>query len=70
MTVEQLAKRLNADLNGNSNHFKRKITSIAPIKSANECNITFLTDDKHKTAITLQIGLATLYRKIKEYSLE
>ncbi|MBN2588757.1 MAG: UDP-3-O-(3-hydroxymyristoyl)glucosamine N-acyltransferase [Sedimentisphaerales bacterium] len=52
MTVEQLAKRLNADLNGNSNHFKRKITSIAPIKSANECNITFLTDDKHKTAIT------------------
>ncbi|UCF64955.1 MAG: sigma-54-dependent Fis family transcriptional regulator [bacterium] len=30
----------------------------------------YLNDDKQKTAKVLQIGLATLYRKIKEYAIE
>lgn len=51
ITVEQLAKRLGAALNGNSKYFSRKITSVAPIKSAGENNITFFTDDKYIEAI-------------------
>ena len=51
MTIEQLAERLKADLNGNTRCLSRKITSVAPIQSANESNVTFITDDKHKKSV-------------------
>ncbi|OPZ81849.1 MAG: Transcriptional regulatory protein ZraR [bacterium ADurb.Bin431] len=45
--------------------------SLAEIeKMAIEQTLRYCNHDKQKTAMTLQIGLATLYRKIKEYSLE
>jgi len=46
-------------------------SSLAEIeKMAIEQTLRYCNHDKQKTAMTLQIGLATLYRKIKEYSLE
>ncbi|MBN1974139.1 MAG: UDP-3-O-(3-hydroxymyristoyl)glucosamine N-acyltransferase [Sedimentisphaerales bacterium] len=52
LTVAQLAKRINAGLAGDAAQLARKIKSVAPIKSANQSNVTFITDDRHKAAIT------------------
>jgi UDP-3-O-[3-hydroxymyristoyl] glucosamine N-acyltransferase len=51
LTIEQLAKRLGADLTGNSNEFGRQITAVNPVKTAGESEVTFVTDDKHKAAL-------------------
>jgi len=46
-------------------------SSLAEIeKMAIEQTLRYCNHDKQKAAMTLQIGLATLYRKIKEYRLE
>jgi DNA-binding NtrC family response regulator len=39
-------------------------------KSYIQRTLNYYNDDKQKASKTLQIGLATLYRKIKEYGLE
>ena len=51
LTIEQLAKRLGAELTGNSCEFGRKITAVSPVKAAGESEISFVTDDKHKAAL-------------------
>jgi UDP-3-O-[3-hydroxymyristoyl] glucosamine N-acyltransferase len=51
LTIEQLANRLGAELIGNTNEFGSQITAINPVKAANESEVTFITDDKHKTAL-------------------
>ena len=51
ITIEQLAKRINAELAGNDKFFSSRISSVAPIKSANKNNVTFVADDKHKASI-------------------
>ena len=46
-------------------------TSLAEIeKEAIKRTLRFYQYDKNKTAMSLQIGLATLYRKMKEYGLD
>ncbi len=52
LTIEQLAKRLGAELTGNANEISRQIIAVCPIKTAVETEVTFVTDDKHKAMIS------------------
>ena len=52
VTVEQLAKRLGAELTGNANEIGRQITAVSPVKAAGESEVTFVTDDKHKASLS------------------
>ncbi|HUT46638.1 MAG TPA: UDP-3-O-(3-hydroxymyristoyl)glucosamine N-acyltransferase [Sedimentisphaerales bacterium] len=52
LTIEQLAKRLGAELTGGDNAIGRQIIAVCPIKTADENEVTFITDDKHKAAIS------------------
>ena len=52
LTVEQLAKRLGAELTGNAEEIGRQITAVSPVKAAGESEVTFVTDDKHKAALS------------------
>ena len=57
---------------GNSNEIKMEAgLSLAEVeKEAIKKTLRYHRYDKNKTAMSLQIGLATLYRKMKEYGLE
>jgi len=52
LTVEQLAKRLGAELMGDTNEISRQITAVSPVKAAGESEITFVSDDKHKASLS------------------
>ncbi len=52
LTIEQLAKRLGAELTGNANVIGRQIIAVCPIKTADENEVTFVTDDKHKAVLS------------------
>jgi len=52
LTVEQLAKRLGAELAGNANKIGRQITAVSPVKAAGESEVTFISDDKHKASLS------------------
>jgi UDP-3-O-[3-hydroxymyristoyl] glucosamine N-acyltransferase len=52
LTIKQLAKRLGAELSGNTNEFERQITTVNPVKAARESEVTFVADDKHKAALS------------------
>jgi UDP-3-O-[3-hydroxymyristoyl] glucosamine N-acyltransferase len=58
MTVEQLAKRLKAELGGQfdgaknpSGFLSKEITGVGPIKTSGESEVTFVTGDKHKASL-------------------
>jgi UDP-3-O-[3-hydroxymyristoyl] glucosamine N-acyltransferase len=51
-TVEQLARRLGAELVGNAEEKGRQISAVSPVKAAGESEVTFVTDDKHKAALS------------------
>jgi len=51
LTVEQLAKRLGAELIGDADEIGRRITAVCPVEAASESEVTFVTDDKHKSAL-------------------
>ena len=51
LTVEQLAKRLGAELTGNADKIGSQITAVSPVKAAGEREVTFVTDDKHQAAL-------------------
>jgi UDP-3-O-[3-hydroxymyristoyl] glucosamine N-acyltransferase len=51
LTVEQLARRLGAELSGDADKIGRQITAVYPVEAAGESEITFVTDDKHKAAL-------------------
>ncbi len=51
LTVEQLAKRIGAELAGDTVHFSRQISAVGPIEAAGKDEITFVADDKHKAAL-------------------
>jgi len=52
LTIKQLAKRLGAELTGDANAICRQIIAVCPIKTADENEVTFVTDDKHKVALS------------------
>ncbi|MHC4323331.1 MAG: UDP-3-O-(3-hydroxymyristoyl)glucosamine N-acyltransferase [Planctomycetota bacterium] len=51
LTVEQLAGRLGAELNGKADEIGRQITAVSAVNAAGENEVTFVTDDKHKVAL-------------------
>jgi UDP-3-O-[3-hydroxymyristoyl] glucosamine N-acyltransferase len=52
LTIEQLARRLDAELTGHADTISRQITAVAPVKTAKENEITFVSDDKHKASLS------------------
>jgi UDP-3-O-[3-hydroxymyristoyl] glucosamine N-acyltransferase len=52
LTIEQLAKRLGAELTGDANAIGRQIIAVCPVKTADENEVTFVTDDKHKASLS------------------
>ncbi len=52
LTVEQLAKRLGAELKGNANEISGQIAAVSPVEAAGESEVTFVTNDKHKASLS------------------
>jgi len=52
LTVEQLAKRLDAELTGNADQTGRQIVAVSPVEAAGESEVTFVTDEKYKTSLS------------------
>ena len=70
IALEKLAKRINAELFGDAKLFSRQISAVAPVKSALKNSITFITDDKHKKAITeSQAGAVIVSKHIENFDL-
>ncbi len=51
LTVEQLAQRIGAELAGDVNQFRQQISAVGPIEAAGKNEITFVADEKRKTAL-------------------
>ncbi|MFB0553450.1 MAG: UDP-3-O-(3-hydroxymyristoyl)glucosamine N-acyltransferase [Phycisphaerae bacterium] len=54
LTIAQLAKRLEAELAGKVDTDKigsRQISAVGPIETADESEVTFVSDDKHKAVL-------------------
>ena len=51
LTIEQLAKRLGAELASEAEEAGREITGVGPINTAGESELTFVTSDKHKALL-------------------
>lgn len=66
LTIEQLAHSIKAVLKGDISRFGRKINSVAPIKTAIENNVTFITDDKYNTLLSESRAGAVIVSKALE----
>jgi UDP-3-O-[3-hydroxymyristoyl] glucosamine N-acyltransferase len=53
LTVEQLAQRIGAELAGDVKQFHRQISAVGPIEASGKNEVTFVADEKHKTALKL-----------------
>ncbi len=51
LTIAQLAKRLEAELAGRVDSAGRQISAVGPVETADESEVTFVSDDKHKAAL-------------------
>ena len=51
ITIAQLAKRLEAELAGKVDGISRQISAVGPVETADESEVTFVSDDKHKAAL-------------------
>jgi len=54
LTIAQLANRLKAELAGQGDPDKigsRQISAVGPVETADESEVTFVSDDKHKAAL-------------------
>jgi len=54
LTIAQLANRLEAELAGQGDPDKigsRQISAVGPVETADESEVTFVSDDKHKAAL-------------------
>ena len=52
VTIEQLAERLGAELVAQAGEGDKRITAVRPIEAAGESDVTFITGDKHKIALS------------------
>ncbi|MHC4425599.1 MAG: UDP-3-O-(3-hydroxymyristoyl)glucosamine N-acyltransferase [Planctomycetota bacterium] len=52
LTVAQLAERLDAELAGDAGDIGRQMTAVFPVEAAGESEVTFVTNDKHKAALS------------------
>jgi len=51
ITIAQLAKRLEAELAGKVDGISRRISAVGPVETADEGEVTFVSDEKHKAAL-------------------
>jgi len=51
LTIAQLAKRLEAELAGKVDGISRRISAVGPVETADEGEVTFVSDEKHKAAL-------------------
>ncbi len=51
LTIAQLAERLEAELAGKVDGISRQISAVGPVETANEGEVTFVSDEKHKAAL-------------------
>lgn len=75
-TIEQLAKRLGAEMAGmadsdiaekNTASLSKEITGVRPVKTAGENEITFISGDKHKTMLAgSAAGAVIVQKRIKD----
>ena len=63
LTVTQLAERIGAELAGDAGHFGRQINAVGPIEAAEENNVTFVADEKHKAALVRSRAGAVIVSK-------
>jgi len=69
LTVAQLAERLGAELVNAGDKGGRQISSVGPVESAGENNVTFATSDKHIAALgKSRAGAAIVAKRIKDFS--
>ena len=47
LTIVQLAKRLDAELAGNSDRFSSGISAVSTVEAAGESDVTFITSPRH-----------------------
>jgi UDP-3-O-[3-hydroxymyristoyl] glucosamine N-acyltransferase len=52
ITIEQLARQLGAELRGNADEISRQIAAVSPVKAAGKSELTFVSNDKHKTSLS------------------
>jgi UDP-3-O-[3-hydroxymyristoyl] glucosamine N-acyltransferase len=52
LTIAQLAKRLSAELAGRADIADRQICAVGPVKTAGESEVTFISDNKYKAALS------------------
>ncbi|UCC98257.1 MAG: UDP-3-O-(3-hydroxymyristoyl)glucosamine N-acyltransferase [Phycisphaerales bacterium] len=52
LTIKELAGRLGAELTGGAGSPDEPITGVGPVERASESEVTFVTDDKHRAAMT------------------
>ena len=57
LTIEQLARRIDAKLTGKGSAV---ITGVGPIEAAGEHEVTFITSDKHKAALAKSHAAAVI----------
>ncbi len=60
LTVEQLAKRLGAELICNADKISMQISGVSLIKAAGESEVTFVADDKHKASLSQSLAGAVI----------
>ncbi len=63
LTVEQLAKRLGAELVNTGGQAQGKISAIGPVEAAGENDITFVKSDKHIAALIKSRAAAAIVQK-------
>jgi len=63
LTVEQLARRLGAEMINAGGRAKRQVTAIGPVESAGENHVTFVKSDKHTAALTKSQAAAAIVQK-------
>jgi UDP-3-O-[3-hydroxymyristoyl] glucosamine N-acyltransferase len=60
MTLQQLAKRIDAELTGNIDDFSRQVSSVGPAETAGRDEITFLASDKYRNAVRQSCAAAVI----------
>ncbi len=69
LTVAQLAERLGAELVNAGDEGSRQISSVGPVESAGQNNVTFATSDKHIAALSKsRAGVAIVTKRIDGFS--
>lgn len=68
LTIKELAGRLGAELTGGADAPNEPITGVGPIERAGESEVTFVTSEKHQTALVRsRAGAAIVAARIDQF---